>query len=478
MSRFKSRQLWMLLAALGWQIGSSHEAMGQYVVTEAKRMTPTIDGVPNEWPARTPNTPSTLRMSWAHNERSGAADSAPLIVDIQYAWDDANFYALVEEVSDDDPTSGYSDVDWCIECNGSINGPMAPWTTDSVGFYDKGIKWPNSEQDETLETGPYTQFWVGLTTKEDLTLNGQKQYRHMTRTVNDSKNEDRTGRLIGPRSEENAGATPLIPELEELTKPQSAFAVIEGPENGGRGRRVVEFSMSWKQIRYDANDPRQEVRDRIDELGEALTGHLLQDVKAGYEFRLDPLLVDGTQDFTWGSQTHPSGMEHPQQITNGFGDISVVRLLGSAIAGDFDQDGDVDATDIDALSAAIRQGQGAGFDVNSDGSVNASDKTYLVEQIKKTYLGDANLDGQFNTTDLVSVFQVGEYEDGVAQNSGWADGDWTGDQEFDTGDFVAAFQAGGFEMGPRAATEAVPEPVVSGVGLMLILGAWGSTRRR
>ena len=88
-----------------------------------------------------------------------------------------------------------------------------------------------------------------------------------------------------------------------------------------------------------------------------------------------------------------------------------------------------------------------------------------VEDLKNTYFGDANLDGEFNSGDFVQVFQRGHYEDTVVGNSGWADGDWNGDGEFDSGDFVLAFQSGGYELGSRAASAispsnmaAVPEP--------------------
>ena len=57
-------------------------------------------------------------------------------------------------------------------------------------------------------------------------------------------------------------------------------------------------------------------------------------------------------------------------------------------------------------------------------------------------IGDSNLDGIFNSTDLIVVFQAGEYEDGIANNSSWGTGDWNGDGEFDTADLVYAFQAG------------------------------------
>ena len=37
--------------------------------------------------------------------------------------------------------------------------------------------------------------------------------------------------------------------------------------------------------------------------------------------------------------------------------------------------------------------------------------------------GDANRDGEFDSTDMIAVLQLGEYEDNVAGNSAWEDGD-------------------------------------------------------
>ncbi|MCA9172596.1 MAG: hypothetical protein KDB23_33255, partial [Planctomycetales bacterium] len=87
-----------------------------------------------------------------------------------------------------------------------------------------------------------------------------------------------------------------------------------------------------------------------------------------------------------------------------------------------------------------------------------------------TYFGDANLDGEFNSADLINVFQAGQYEDAFSANSTWSTGDWNGDGEFTTSDFVVAFQDGGYEKGPRHAVSAVPEPS----GLMtLLIGTMG-----
>jgi hypothetical protein len=88
--------------------------------------------------------------------------------------------------------------------------------------------------------------------------------------------------------------------------------------------------------------------------------------------------------------------------------------------------------------------------------------------------GDANIDGLFNSTDLVQVFQQGEYDDTVVGNSTWSDGDWNSDHEFDSGDLVAAFQTGKYEQA-GAATSSVPEPSGS---VSILIGAIALIGRR
>ena len=57
--------------------------------------------------------------------------------------------------------------------------------------------------------------------------------------------------------------------------------------------------------------------------------------------------------------------------------------------------------------------------------------------------GDANRDGEFTTADLVQVFQAGEYEDEIENNSTWEEGDWDCDGDFTTADLVLAFRVNG-----------------------------------
>lgn len=158
--------------------------------------------------------------------------------------------------------------------------------------------------------------------------------------------------------------------------------------------------------------------------------------------------------------------------------ILVPVLAGPAgIIGDVDEDGALNVADIDQITAAVRAGSTAKkFDVNNDGAVSSTDRTYWVDSLKKTYLGDANLDGEFNSADFIQVFQAGQYEDAVAGNSTWGTGDFDGDGDFGSGDFVAAFQSGGYEAGPRPAVSAVPEPA-SALGLAaVLLGLFGRAR--
>lgn len=80
--------------------------------------------------------------------------------------------------------------------------------------------------------------------------------------------------------------------------------------------------------------------------------------------------------------------------------------------------------------------------------------------------GDANLDGAFDSTDLVQVFTAGLYDTG--QVADWTSGDWNLDGAFNSSDLVRAFTAGGYESAARAV--AVPEPSGSWVVFCGIAG--------
>ena len=116
---------------------------------------------------------------------------------------------------------------------------------------------------------------------------------------------------------------------------------------------------------------------------------------------------------------------------------------GFETPGDFNGDGIVDHVDVDLLCNAFG-GEDLRYDLDGDQNVGSSDMNLLINDILGTGVGDANLDGVFNSTDFVQVFQRGEYEDNIAGNSTWTDGDWDCDGDFTTRDLVLAFQQGNY----------------------------------
>jgi hypothetical protein len=130
-------------------------------------------------------------------------------------------------------------------------------------------------------------------------------------------------------------------------------------------------------------------------------------------------------------------------------DLPTPGQVSSTLPGDLNGDGSVTAADIDLFCQGLAA-QDDRFDLNADDRVDRIDYRYLVEDMLQTTFGDANLDGVFNSGDLVQVFVAGQYEDGLPQNSGWGQGDWNCDGDFTSSDLVAALQGGGYSHAARA----------------------------
>ena len=116
------------------------------------------------------------------------------------------------------------------------------------------------------------------------------------------------------------------------------------------------------------------------------------------------------------------------------------------IPGDIDGNGLLDAADIDLVDP-LYCGPPETRDVNADGMLDVDDRVYWLHVLKQTWVGDTNLDGEFNSSDLVQVFAAGKFETG--EEARWEQGDWNGDYTFSSGDLVFAFVDGGYEIGPR-----------------------------
>ncbi len=254
--------------------------------------------------------------------------------------------------------------------------------------------------------------------------------------------------------------------------PYSAFSGIVMKQNTSVVDQFgyLELFIPWTD--FDATDPNDGFDPVLDDVG--LYHPAPPTDGEEWYFNVARMQSNGS----WPAWDSPSDADFLRERPHGL--LRFAR--GNADPCDVDGDGDCDADDIDAISLAVLGGVAElRLDFNEDGDVTDADRVFYVEQLLESWIGDANLDREFNTADLVTAFQEGGYEDGIPGNAGWASGDWSGDLDFDTSDFVAAFQAGGFELGPRVppAAAAVPEPT-SSILLALGLGSvlLGTARRR
>ena len=194
-------------------------------------------------------------------------------------------------------------------------------------------------------------------------------------------------------------------------------------------------------------------------------------------------IADAGNPGYWNGRLDDMGLWTRALSPTEIADIYQKGLMGQPIGppagtpGDFNNDGVLDAVDIDGLTvASASKTNPPKYDLNDDDLVNLEDVNIWVKDLKRTWIGDADLNLEFNSGDFVQAFIAGKYE--LDEAAVWSDGDWDGSGRFDSSDFVAAFIDGGYELGPRppAAVSAVPEPST----VLLLLGGvlFLATRRR
>ncbi len=191
--------------------------------------------------------------------------------------------------------------------------------------------------------------------------------------------------------------------------------------------------------------------------------------------------LTGTADQRTGWGWAVGGVDGNQADSGQYNFISVTELAATgavvmeiSLTGDFNNNGQLDAGDLDLLADA-QLADDLAFDLNSDGATDMADRVYWLHELKKTWVGDANLDGEFNSSDLVEVLSAGTYE--VDAESGWASGDFDGNRRTNSGDLVAALSDGGYEQGPVEAVRAVPEPAAITMFVSALLIALATVAR-
>ncbi len=246
------------------------------------------------------------------------------------------------------------------------------------------------------------------------------------------------------------------------------FRYVINDDRGGVGSALVRIQVVGVNDSPTAEDDATTVREN--QAAVNLTSLVLandRDVDAGDTFSISSINTVGTRGGVTllnGQLTYQAGSafdylrvddtatDRFQYMIRDSRGATSTKTVTVTVIGESDREGDLDGdsllnlTDIQLMCSAILQpGSPARFDLDKNGQINSSDMDYLVRTLIGTTYGDANLDGVFNTTDLVFVFQAGHYDDGVEDNSTWATGDWNCDREFDSSDLVVAFQVGGFQ---------------------------------
>lgn len=145
---------------------------------------------------------------------------------------------------------------------------------------------------------------------------------------------------------------------------------------------------------------------------------------------LNAMIPGSDSPFIWNR--NPSGDGVPG------GDFRETFVVAAPMAGDLDGDGTANEADLIRMCHQLDAGDyERSFDVNGDGDLTFNDFRYLVETQFGTAAGDANLDRQFDSSDLIEVFQQGRFErDDLAT---WHSGDWNCDGRFTTADLILAF---------------------------------------
>ncbi len=192
----------------------------------------------------------------------------------------------------------------------------------------------------------------------------------------------------------------------------------------------------WRELRDEDGDGNPETwvytKPEVDVFTEAfvddlLEKTLLQTIDFDGMFTVPDQLIDNS----------PAGSILPGYISAGDIDMMTYYMLNPP--------GNTTDAIFRAMDLASEDEQGSLVGV-PDGVIDHNDREYLIAMMLATWPGDSDLNGRFDSLDFVSVFIAGEYEDGLLQNSVWAEGDWDGDLDFVTNDFVYVWIHGGYEL--------------------------------
>lgn len=137
-----------------------------------------------------------------------------------------------------------------------------------------------------------------------------------------------------------------------------------------------------------------------------------------------------------------------EQFASALEDFEVLLNPATTLAGDFDSDGVLAASDIDLLSAQVlAETNAVSFDLNDDAIVDQADRRVWVKDLAGTVFGDADLDGSVQFPDFLALSAS------FGMEGGWAEGDFDGNGVVQFPDFLSLSANFG-----QTTAAAVPEP--------------------
>ena len=178
--------------------------------------------------------------------------------------------------------------------------------------------------------------------------------------------------------------------------------------------------------------------------GELVAGNIGPDPPNHFGAFASQITIGGRDDGTNGFIGLIDDFKVQGEVSLGAHDMDF--NLVPSVLGDYNENGALDAGDLDVHAQFVKDGDLAG-DLNEDGKTDVEDRVEWIKTLQKSWVGDSDFNGEFNSGDLVNVFTAGKYEAQVMAT--YAEGDWDGSMEFDSSDLVAAFTDGGYEQGPR-----------------------------
>jgi hypothetical protein len=285
----------------------------------------------------------------------------------------------------------------------------------------------------------------------------------------------------GGRNQDAGTESPLDPVIEDFFKvDQDALTVKLGGLDAGT-YNVVSYHNAPNTGFNFSQDFKVEVKDAshaaftplLDHKATSTTSDPAMATTAAFDVVSNgtaPVEFRFVSNVLWGNEQPPDRAGHPNNVLiNGF------TLDVPTLAGDFNADAVVNATDIDLLCDRINANTGpvSPFDVNNDGSVNNADVNFEVTQILDTKFGDTDTDGDVDLNDLGNLASGF----GIAGEKRWSKGNFDCDQDVDLNDLgTLATNFGAGRAAAMAAFEAlVPEPAA---GVLILALAPAATRRR